>query len=151
MPEPETEQDIVDQIITLDNEIDEADKKIKELKARRRALEGDVIEYFVESDTQRVTRKGKTAYLSSTWRASIPTGVDKEEAYQALRDHELGHTVKEQYNASTLSSDIRERIAERGEELAGLDGDEVVARILPPALSFIRLFNDIKIKVVKAS
>ena len=145
------EADLIDQIVDLQIQIDEAVAALNLLKERRNALDGEGIEYFIETGTQRVTRRGKTVYLSTTWRSSIPASVDKEEAYEALRKHGLGHAVKEQYNASTLSADIRERIAERGEELAGMDGDEVVARILPPALSFIRLYNDIKIKVVKAS
>lgn len=143
--------ELIDEIIDLQIKIDEADAALRALKQRRSALEGEGIEYFIETGTQRVTRNGKTVYLSSTWRSSIPAGVDKEEAYAALKKHGLGHAVKEQYNASTLSADIRERIAERGEELAGMDGDEVVAKILPPELSFIRLYNDIKVKVVKAS
>ena len=143
--------ELVDEIIELDQQIAAASETLTALKKRRRDVEMEAVEEFIESNTSRITRQDRTVYLSQTWRASIPAEVDRDAAYAALAEGGLGHVVNMQYNASRLSADIRERIEDKQEDLVGLDGDEIIAALFGSKCSFIRLYNQVQIKTVKGS
>jgi len=86
----------------LGEQIDETDYRLSELMA--------------ESETQNFTRSGTMFCLTTKTRASAVAG-SKEELYTALRQQGFGELVYETVNANSLSSFVKEQIAENGDAL----------------------------------
>ena len=74
------------------------------------------------AETQNFTRAGTTFFLSTKTRASAKAGR-KDELFDALRANGYGDLITETVNASSLSSFVKEQIAENAEALPDwLDG-----------------------------
>ena len=86
----------------INDQIDETDYRLSELMA--------------ESETQNFTRSGTMFCLTTKTRASTVAG-SKEELYTALRQQGFGELVYETVNANSLSSFVKEQIAENGDAL----------------------------------
>lgn len=86
----------------INDQIDETDYRLSELMA--------------ESETQNFTRSGTMFCLTTKTRASAVAG-SKEELYTALRQQGFGELVYETVNANSLSSFVKEQIAENGDAL----------------------------------
>ena len=118
------------------NLIFELADELKALRDRKAELEAELKQinrkiYFVDVDlsdlmgttgTQNFTRDGTMFYLSTKTRASAKAG-QKDELFGALRANGYGDLITETINAGSLSSFVKEQIAENEDVLPGwLDG-----------------------------
>ena len=118
------------------NRLFELADELKALRERKDALEAELKQinrkiYFVDADlsdlmgttgTQNFTRDGTMFFLSTKTRASAKAG-QKDELFGALRANGCGELITETINAGSLSSFVKEQIAENEDVLPGwLDG-----------------------------
>ena len=118
------------------NLIFELADELKALRDRKAELEAELKQinrkiYFVDVDlsdlmgttgTQNFTRDGTMFFLSTKTRASAKAG-QKDELFGALRANGYGDLITETINAGSLSSFVKEQIAENEDVLPGwLDG-----------------------------
>lgn len=118
------------------NLIFELADELKALRDRKAELEAELKQinrkiYFVDADlsdlmgttgTQNFTRDGTMFFLSTKTRASAKAG-QKDELFGALRANGYGDLITETINAGSLSSFVKEQIAENEDVLPGwLDG-----------------------------
>ena len=118
------------------NLIFELADELKALRDRKAELEAELKQinrkiYFVDADlsdlmgttgTQNFTRAGTMFFLSTKTRASAKAG-QKDELFGALRANGYGDLITETINAGSLSSFVKEQIAENEDVLPGwLDG-----------------------------
>ena len=73
---------------------------------------------MAESETQNFTRAGTMFCLTTKTRANAAPGR-KDELFDALRAEGYGDMITETVNANSLSSFVKEQIAENGDELPG--------------------------------
>ncbi len=110
--------------------------ELKALRDRKQALENELKQVnadidnvdwhlsnlMAETETQNFTRAGTMFCLTSTIRASA-TPDRKDELFDALRSEGFGSMVYETVNANSLSSFVKEQMAENGDTLPDwLDG-----------------------------
>lgn len=77
---------------------------------------------MAETETQNFTRAGTMFCLTTKTRASAKAG-QKDELFAALRGEGYGDMITETVNANSLSSFVKEQIAENGDALpVWLDG-----------------------------
>lgn len=118
------------------NLIFELADELKALRDRKAELEAELKQinrkiYFVDADlsdlmgttgTQNFTRDGTMFFLTTKTRASAKAG-QKDELFGALRANGYGDLITETINAGSLSSFVKEQIAENEDVLPGwLDG-----------------------------
>ena len=118
------------------NLIFELADELKALRDRKAELEAELKQinrkiYFVDADlsdlmgttgTQNFTRDGTMFFLTTKTRASAKAG-QKDELFGALRANGYGDLITETINAGSLSSFVKEQIAENKDALPGwLDG-----------------------------
>ena len=118
------------------NRLFELADELKALRDRKAELEAELKQinrkiYFVDADlsdlmgttgTQNFTRDGTMFFLSTKTRASAKAG-QKDELFGALRANGYGDLITETINAGSLSSFVKEQIAENEDVLPGwLDG-----------------------------
>ena len=118
------------------NLIFELADELKALRDRKAELEAELKQinrkiYFVDADlsdlmgttgTQNFTRDGTMFFLTTKTRASAKAG-QKDELFGALRANGYGDLITETINAGSLSSFVKEQIAENEDALPGwLDG-----------------------------
>ena len=106
--------------------------RLKALRDRKEALEAELKQVNVdiddadwhlsnlmaESETQNFTRAGAMFCLTTKTRANAAPGR-KDELFDALRAEGYGDMITETVNANSLSSFVKEQIAENGDELPG--------------------------------
>jgi len=110
--------------------------KLKALRDRKEELEAELKQVnmdidnadwhlsnlMAETETQNFTRAGTMFCLTTKTRASARAG-QKDELFAALRDEGYGDMITETVNANSLSSFVKEQIAENGDALPDwLDG-----------------------------
>ena len=110
--------------------------KLKALRDRKEELEAELKQVnmdidnadwhlsnlMAETDTQNFTRAGTMFCLTTKTRASARAG-QKDELFAALRGEGYGDMITETVNANSLSSFVKEQIAENGDALPDwLDG-----------------------------
>ena len=110
--------------------------KLKALRDRKAELEAELKQinrkiYFVDADlsdlmgttgTQNFTRYGTMFFLTTKVHASARPGM-KEALFDVLRANGYGDLITETINAGSLSSFVKEQIAENEDVLPGwLDG-----------------------------
>ena len=71
---------------------------------------------MAETETQNFTRAGTMFCLTTKTRASAKAG-QKDELFAALRGEGFGDMITETVNANSLSSFVKEQIAENGDVL----------------------------------
>jgi len=114
--------ELADQLVTLRDERKKVKQRLEKLNAAIDEVDYKLSETMAEADTQNFTRAGTMFYLTTTTRASATAGV-KDELFQALRDNGHGDLVYLTVNANSLSSFVKEQIAEHEDKLPGwLDG-----------------------------
>ena len=119
-----------------DNRLFEWADELKVLRDRKEVLEAELKQVNAdidnadwhlsnlmgETETQNFTRAGTTFFLSTKTRASAKAGR-KDELFDALRANGYGDLITETVNAGSLSSFVKEQIAENAEALPDwLDG-----------------------------
>ena len=110
--------------------------KLKALRDRKEELEAELKQVnmdidnadwhlsnlMAETETQNFTRAGTMFCLTTKTRASARAG-QKDELFAALRGEGYGDMITETVNANSLSSFVKDQIAENGDALPDwLDG-----------------------------
>ena len=110
--------------------------KLKALRDRKEELEAELKQVnmdidnadwhlsnlMAETETQNFTRAGTMFCLTTKTRASARAG-QKDELFAALRGEGYGDMITDTVNANSLSSFVKEQIAENGDALPDwLDG-----------------------------
>lgn len=104
--------------------------KLKALRDRKEELEAELKQVnmdidnadwhlsnlMAETETQNFTRAGTMFCLTTKTRASAKAG-QKDELFAALRGEGFGDMITETVNANSLSSFVKEQIAENGDVL----------------------------------
>lgn len=104
--------------------------KLKALRERKEELEAELKQVnmdidnadwhlsnlMAETETQNFTRAGTMFCLTTKTRASAKAG-QKDELFAALRGEGFGDMITETVNANSLSSFVKEQIAENGDVL----------------------------------
>ncbi len=113
---------LADKLRSLRDEKADMERVVKDITADIEATEEKLAEAMVNSETQNFTRAGRMFCLTVKTRASTVTG-QKDGLYDALKQNGFGDLVYETVNANTLSSFVKEQLAEHEERLpAWLDG-----------------------------
>ena len=110
--------ELADRLRALRDEKAEAKQHLKEIKAEMDEVDYRLSELMAESETQNFTRAGTMFCLTTKTRANAAPGR-KDELFDALRAEGYGDMITETVNANSLSSFVKEQIAENGDELPG--------------------------------
>lgn len=108
--------ELADRLKELRDQKAEAEESLKKINAQIDEVDYRLSELMAQTETQNFTRAGTTFYLSSTTRASTVAGR-KDDLFAALREQGYGSLVTETVNANSLSSFVREQMAESGDAL----------------------------------
>ena len=114
----------------IDNMMLEAADKLKALRDRKEELENELklinadiddadwflSELMAQSETQNFTHAGTMFCLTTKVRANAKAGL-RNELFAALRANGAGDMVVETVNANTLSSFVKEAMAENNDQL----------------------------------
>jgi hypothetical protein len=105
--------------LALRDEKDAMEDQLKEIKEDLTVLAEQVLQSFSQDGTSRVSVDGMTVHVISDVKISAKGG-DYDAAVTALRDSGLGGIVREQFNAQTLKSVVKEIMthADMGDETA---------------------------------
>ena len=113
---------LADRLRELRDERDDMERVVKDIVADIEATEQRLAEAMIDSETQNFTRAGRMFCLTTKTRASAIAGA-KESLFAALRENGFGALVYETVNANTLSSFVKEQLAEHEDRLPEwLDG-----------------------------
>ena len=131
--------------IDQDAAIKEADGIVKELKARRAEIEGQLLEVMAMEGVKNLSVDGMTVYTTTTMRASMAKG---EEALEALDLAGGGDIIKKTVNGKTLATWLRDR--ERDQPVD--DGDPISDRfdVDSELARYLNVFDQAHVRVRKA-
>lgn len=108
--------ELADRLKELRDQKAEVEESLKKINAQIDEVDYRLSELMAQTETQNFTRAGTMFYLSSTTRASTVAGR-KDDLFAALREQGYGSLVTETVNANSLSSFVREQMAESGDAL----------------------------------
>ena len=108
--------ELADRLRELRDEKDDAERVVKDIAAELEATEQQLAEAMLNTETQNFTRAGRMFCLTTKTRASAIAGA-KEELFATLRENGYGELVYETVNANTLSSFVKEQLAENDDHL----------------------------------
>lgn len=108
--------ELADQLKAAKEQKKELDAQVKELGAVIDRLDLALSDAMAEAECERFSRNGSTFYLNTRLYAS-PVAGKKEELFAALKENGYGSIVTETVNANTLSSFVKEQMAENDEEV----------------------------------
>ena len=108
--------ELADQLKEAKEQKKELDAQVKELGAEIDRLDLALSDAMAEAECERFSRNGSTFYLNTRLYAS-PVAGKKEELFAALKENGYGSIVAETVNANTLSSFVKEQMAENDEEV----------------------------------
>ena len=108
--------ELADQLKAAKEQKKELDAQVKELGAEIDRLDLALSDAMAEAECERFSRNGSTFYLNTRLYASPVVGK-KEELFAALKENGYGSIVTETVNANTLSSFVKEQMAENDEEV----------------------------------
>ena len=100
------------EFVSKTNEKRKLENALEKVKAELTQLEPEVIDQLNDLNMTRMTTTlGATVHLQTEVLASLVNGPDgtKDQAHQALRDHDLEYLVKEGVNAQSLKAYVAER------------------------------------------
>ena len=111
-----------DKLKALRDRKDELEAELKQVNMDIDNADWHLSNLMAETETQNFTRAGTMFCLTTKTRASAKAG-QKDELFAALRDEGYGDMITETVNANSLSSFVKEQIAENGDALPDwLDG-----------------------------
>ena len=111
-----------DKLKALRDRKDELEVELKQVNMDIDNADWHLSNLMAETETQNFTRAGTMFCLTTKTRASARAG-QKDELFAALRGEGYGDMITETVNANSLSSFVKEQIAENGDELPDwLDG-----------------------------
>ena len=108
--------ELADQLKVAKEQKKELDAQVKELGAEIDRLDLALSDAMAEAECERFSRNGSTFYLNTRLYAS-PVAGKKDELFAALKENGYGSIVTETVNANTLSSFVKEQMAENDEEV----------------------------------
>ena len=108
--------ELADQLKAAKEQKKELDAQVKELGAEIDRLDLALSDAMAEAECERFSHNGSTFYLNTRLYAS-PVAGKKEELFAALKENGYGSIVTETVNANTLSSFVKEQMAENDEEV----------------------------------
>ena len=111
-----------DRLKALRERKDELEAELKQVNSEIDNADWHLSNLMAETETQNFTRAGTMFCLTTKTRASARAG-QKDELFAALRGEGYGDMITETVNANSLSSFVKEQIAENGDALPDwLDG-----------------------------
>jgi len=111
-----------DKLKALRDRKDELEAELKQVNMDIDNADWHLSNLMAETETQNFTRAGTMFCLTTKIRASARAG-QKDELFAALRGEGYGDMITETVNANSLSSFVKEQIAENGDALPDwLDG-----------------------------
>lgn len=111
-----------DKLKALRDRKDELEAELKQVNMDIDNADWHLSNLMAETETQNFTRAGTMFCLTTKTRASARAG-QKDELFAALRGEGYGDMITETVNANSLSSFVKEQIAENGDALPDwLDG-----------------------------
>lgn len=111
-----------DKLKFLRDRKDELETELKQVNMDIDNADWHLSNLMAETETQNFTRAGTMFCLTTKTRASARAG-QKDELFAALRGEGYGDMITETVNANSLSSFVKEQIAENGDMLPDwLDG-----------------------------
>ena len=111
-----------DKLKALRDRKDELEAELKQVNMDIDNADWHLSNLMAETETQNFTRAGTMFCLTTKTRASVRAG-QKDELFAALRGEGYGDMITETVNANSLSSFVKEQIAENGDALPDwLDG-----------------------------
>lgn len=111
-----------DRLKALRDRKDELEAELKQVNMDIDNADWHLSNLMAETETQNFTRAGTMFCLTTKTRASARAG-QKDELFAALRGEGYGDLITETVNANSLSSFVKEQIAENGDALPDwLDG-----------------------------
>ena len=114
--------ELADQLKALRERKDALEAELKQVNMEIDNVDWHLSNIMAETETQNFTRAGTMFCLTTKTRASARAG-QKDELFAALRDEGYGDMITETVNANSLSSFVKEQIAETGDALPDwLDG-----------------------------
>ena len=105
-----------DKLKALRERKDELEAELKQVNMDIDNADWHLSNLMAETETQNFTRAGTTFCLTTKTRASAKAG-QKDELFAALRGEGFGDMITETVNANSLSSFVKEQIAENGDVL----------------------------------
>ncbi len=108
--------ELADRLKALREEKANAEECLKGINAAIDEVDYRLSELMAQTETQNFTRAGTMFYLNSTTRASAAAGR-KDDLFAVLRHEGFGNLVTETVNANSLSSFVKEQMAECGDAL----------------------------------
>lgn len=105
-----------DRLKALRDRKDELEAALKQVNMDIDSADWHLSNLMAESETQNFTRAGTMFCLTTKTRANAAAGR-KEELFDALRAEGFGDLITETVNANSLSSFVKEQIAENGDAL----------------------------------
>ena len=111
-----------DKLKALRDRKDELEAELKQVNMDIDNADWHLSNLMAETETQNFSRAGTMFCLTTKTRASAKAG-QKDELFAALRGEGYGDLITETVNANSLSSFVKEQIAENGDALPDwLDG-----------------------------
>ncbi|MCL1965298.1 MAG: hypothetical protein FWF69_09640 [Firmicutes bacterium] len=110
--------ELADQLTTLRDEKKKVKERLEKLNAAMDDAEYKLSEAMAATETQSFSRAGTLFYLTTTTRASAVAGA-RDVLFNALKTNGYGDLVYETVNANSLSSFVKEQIAEHEDRLPG--------------------------------
>ena len=108
--------ELADKLKAMKEEKKEMDAQVKELGAEIEKLDLQLSDAMAQAEVERFSRNGSTFYLNSRLYAS-PIAGKKEELFEALEENGFGNLITRTVNANTLSSFVKEQMAENDDEV----------------------------------
>lgn len=105
-----------DKLKALRDRKDELETELKQVNMDIDNTDWHLSNLMAETETQNFTRAGTMFCLTTKTRASTRAG-QKDELFAALRSEGYGDMITETVNANSLSSFVKEQIAENGDML----------------------------------
>ena len=105
-----------DKLKALRERKDELEAELKQVNMDIDNADWHLSNLMAETETQNFTRAGTMFCLTTKTRASAKAG-QKDELFAALRGEGFGDMITETVNANSLSSVVKEQIAENGDVL----------------------------------
>lgn len=105
-----------DRLKALRDRKDELESELKQVNMDIDNADWHLSNLMAETETQNFTRAGTMFCLTTKTRASAMAG-QKNELFAALRGEGYGDLITETVNANSLSSFVKEQIAENGDVL----------------------------------
>lgn len=114
--------ELADELKALRDRKDALENELKQVNMDIDNVDWHLSNLMGETETQNFTRAGTMFFLSNKTRASTKAG-QKDELFSVLRANGYGDLITETINAGSLSSFVKEQIAENEDVLPGwLDG-----------------------------